>query len=420
VTCHRPSDLRAIASLRGQFRPTGCRKCLRAATDGGPKRPFRALQKGPALRSWHGRPSFPLAAIALIIGLFCSIPPGLLAAGSEVRVKDIAHFSSSREYQIIGYGLVTGLNGTGDKSPMSLEMMRGMLVNMGMDLDKSQIESKNCAAVVVTAMIPPFGRPGERFDVTVSSIGDCKSLQGGVLLPTLLKAGDGRVYAVAQGHVSIGGFEAGTGAGGAGTGAAAPQKNHLTVARVPQGAIQERSVGDSFGGDGICTLLLQRKDPGISRQVKEAIDRRYGEGWAKVPNPGTVEVKIPASFKDDPVSFAATLLDLHLTIEDPNRVVINERTGTIIVGNRVRISRVTISQNALRLEVAPKQGAPATTGANRRDTTPPGSLISLTGETTVDDLVKALNAVGATPKDLIAIFQAIEAAGALHGELRIM
>lgn len=345
-----------------------------------------------------------------------------VSAQSLVRIKDIAHFSSSREYQAIGYGLVTGLDGTGDKSPMSLEMVRAMLQNMGMELDKSMVQSKNCAAVVATTLIPPYGRPGDRFDVTISSIGDCKSLQGGVLLPVLLKGGDGNVYAVAQGHVSIGGVQAGAGA-------TTGQKNHLTVARVPMGAIQERSVGGSFGRNGSCILLLNRKTPALSRQVKEAIERKFGPAWAKILNPGEIEITIPSSFQQDPVSFAATIEDMTLAIEEPNRVVLNERTGTIIVGNRVRISKVFISQGNLRIEIEEPAAAgagvagaaaAAARGAGGRRGAPQGSLIDLDGETTVEDLVKALNAVGATPKDLIAIFQAIDTAGALHGELKIM
>ncbi|NLI78984.1 MAG: flagellar basal body P-ring protein FlgI [Candidatus Riflebacteria bacterium] len=366
----------------------------------------------------------PLPALTLTLGLAVVLAlatPSVVRGQAQVRLKDIARVAGSREYQIIGYGLVTGLDGTGDKTPMSLEMVRGMLQNMGMELGKDAVQSKNCAAVVVTAMIPPYGKAGETFDVVISSIGDSKSLQGGVLLPTLLKGGDGQVYAVAQGNVSIGGIQAGTGAAGAaGAGGAAAQKNHLTVARIPHGAIQEREVGDSFGQDGRFNLVLQRKDAALSRRVKEAIERKFGDGWVRLANPGTVEVRIPSSFKDDPVSFAAAIEDLPLSIEEPNRVVINERTGTIIVGNRVRIGRVVISQGGLRIEVGGSAAAARTGAGAQGKEAPRGSLIAIKGETTVDDLVGALNAVGATPKDIIAIFQAIDTAGALHGELKIM
>ncbi|HEY9070026.1 MAG TPA: flagellar basal body P-ring protein FlgI [Candidatus Ozemobacteraceae bacterium] len=372
--------------------------------------------------SSRGR-SHTIIALALA-GLVTFTPVTPVWAEAQVRIKDIARINTAREYQLIGYGLVTGLDGTGDKTPMSSAMMKGLLQNMGMEIDPASIQSKNCAAVVVTAMIPPFARAGEAFNVTVSSIGDSKSLQGGVLLPTLLKGGDGQVYAVAQGNISIGGFQAGTGAGGGAAGGNTAQKNHLTVAQIPNGAIQEREVGDVFGQNGAFSLLLQRKDTALSRKVKDAIDRKFGEGWAKIANPGTLDITIPSSFKEDPVSFAAAIEELTLTIEEPNRVVINERTGTVIVGNKVRINRVVISQSGLKIEIGDgAQRTPAAPTAGAGGTKPAqksGSLVAIQGETTVDDLVSALNGIGATPKDLIAIFQAIEAAGALNGELKIM
>ncbi|MEW6710365.1 MAG: flagellar basal body P-ring protein FlgI [Candidatus Riflebacteria bacterium] len=355
-----------------------------------------------------------ISAILLFFSIILTFTSAPAYPQAQVRIKDIARFSGDREYQLIGYGLITGLDGTGDKSEMSIEMIRGMLQNMGMELTADQIQTKNCAAVVVTAMLPSYGRPGESFPITVSSIGDAKSLAGGVLLPTLLKGGDGQVYAVAQGQVSIGGFESGQAGGGAA--ARSGQKNHLTVGQIPQGAIMERGVEDKFARNGKFNILLESKNSTLTRHVKEAIDRIYGLGWARITNPGTIEVKIPSSMMDDPVSFAANIEDLTLSVEEPNRVVINERTGTVIVGNSVRISKVIISHNGIRIEVDdPNQAA----GRNRQEPKT-ASMIEVQGETTVDDLVEALNAVGASPKDLIAIFQAIDAAGALHGELKVM
>jgi flagellar P-ring protein precursor FlgI len=356
-----------------------------------------------------------LSAILIVFSILLTFSSAPAYPQAQVRIKDIARFSGDREYQLIGYGLVTGLDGTGDKSAMSIEMIRGMLQNMGMELSANQIQTKNCAAVVVTAMLPSYGRPGESFPITISSIGDAKSLAGGVLLPTLLKGGDGQVYAVAQGHISIGGFDAGR--GGAGAAAQAGQKNHLTVGHIPQGAIMERGVEDKFARNGKFNILLENKDSTLTRQVKEAIDRRYGLGWARITNPGTVEVRVPTSLMEDPVSFAATIEDLSLSVEEPNRVVINERTGTVIVGNNVRISRVVISHSGIRIEIDdPNQSG----NRNSRQNPKTASMIEVQGETTVNDLVEALNAVGASPKDLIAIFQAINAAGALHGELKVM
>ena len=353
--------------------------------------------------------------ISLLTALFLLFANQSLLAQAQVRIKDISRMSGDREYQVIGYGLVTGLNATGDKGEMSIEMMKGMLQNMGMEVNSSQIVSKNSAAVVVTGMIPPYGRPGESFDITISSIGDAKSLMGGVLLPTLLKGGDGQVYAVAQGNVSIGGFEATT--GGAGNNRNT-QRNHLTVGYISSGAIMERAIEDRFARSGKFSILLQEKDAVLTRKVKEAVDRRYGDGWACITNPGQVEITVPRSMSDDPVSFAANIENLTLTIDEPNRVVINERTGTVIVGNNVRISKVVISHNGIRIAVD-ENNANGGGARNRRDAKQP-SMVEVQGETTVNDLVEALNAVGATPKDLIAIFEAINAAGALHGDLKIM
>lgn len=336
-----------------------------------------------------------------------------LRAQAQVRIKDISALSGNREYQVLGYGLVTGLTATGDKSGMSVEMVRGMLQNMGMELSAGQIGSQNVAAVIVSGMLPPYARAGEAFDVTISSIGDAKSLQGGVLLPTLMKAGDGQVYAVAQGKVSVGGFESGR--GGA-AGARGGQKNHLTVGYISNGAITERGVDDSFARNGKFSILLNEKDSVLTKRVKEAVDRKYSGGWAKIINPGNIEITVPQSMKDDPVSFAANIENLTLTIDEPNRVVINERTGTVIVGNNVRISRVVIAHNGIQIAV---DGENQTANARGKDKKT-ASMAAVEGETTVDELVEALNAIGASPKDLIAIFEAINAAGALHGELKLM
>lgn len=368
-----------------------------------------------ANRSKHNK-SILVFAIASILILAAGTQSSLFAQ-AQVRLKDISRLSGNREYQVLGYGLVTGLDGTGDKSEMSIEMTRGMLQNMGMELTTGQIQSKNVAAVIVTGMLPSYGRAGEPFDITISSIGDAKSLQGGVLLPTLLKGGDGQVYAVAQGKVSIGGFESGT-AGGAG--AKGAQKNHLTVGYVPNGAIMERGVDDRFARSGKFSILLQEKDTILTRKVKEAVDRRYGIGWATIVNPGHIEVRVPSSMSDDPVSFAANIENLPMSIDEPNRVVINERTGTVIIGNSVRISKVVIAHNGIKIEIDNQNLNQSAGNAAAKKNQIQGSMVAVQGETTVDDLVAALNAIGTTPKDLIAIFQAVNAAGALHGELKIM
>lgn len=357
---------------------------------------------------------FNLISVFIILGILITASCQQLYAQARVRIKDISKISGDREYQVIGYGLVTGLNGTGDKSEMSIEMIRGMLQNMGMEVNTNQIVTKNSAAVIVTGMLPAYGKAGESLDITISSLGDAKSLQGGVLLPTLLKGGDGQVYAVAQGHVSIGGFENTNGGGGNNRGV---QRNHQTVGFISGGGIMERGVDDDFARNGKFTILLQEKDPVLTRKVKEVIDRTVDINCASITNPGQVEVRVPHVMQDDPVSFAARIENLTLEIDEPNRVVINERTGTVIVGNNVRISRVVISHNGIKIAVDEPQNGNNRRGNNAQSN---ASMVDVQGETTVDDLVAALNAVGATPKDLIAIFEAINAAGALHGELKLM
>lgn len=350
--------------------------------------------------------------LAIILLAASTLP---LFARAQVRIKDISSLSGNREYQLIGYGLVTGLNGTGDKSRISIEMVRGMMQKMGLDVEPAYIATKNVAAVIVTAMLPSYGREGESFNVTVSSLGDATSLQGGVLLPTLLKGGDGNVYAVAQGQISLGGFESRQNRGSGNI-----QKNHQTVGIISGGAIMERGVNDKFARNGKFSILLHKKDPTLTKQIKELVDKRYGYGWANIINPGEVQITIPLAMRDDPVSFAANIEEMTLTVDEPNRVVINERTGTVIVGNKVRISRVAISHNGIRIAIDETAPAGNTTSNRRRGEEKTGSMVSVQGETTVNDLVTTLNALGASPKDLIAIFQAIYAAGALHGELKIM
>ncbi len=367
-----------------------------------------------------------LLVVSFLLTLALTAP---IAAQTSVRLKNIARVKDVREYQLLGDGLGTGLSGTGDKSALSQDMARGMLRNMGMEVDTNSVKTNNIAAVMVTAMIPPFSNAGDRIDITMSSIGDAKSLQGGVLLPTQLKGGNGEVYAVAQGQVTVGGMPAGQGAGG-GQNQGGRQQNHLTVGRVPGGAILEREVGGRFAADGTFCLCLERKDCNLARRVKEAVDRKFGEGWAKTIDPGTVRVTVPTSFTDDPVAFAATIQDLPLTIEESNQVVINEKTGTIVIGNNVRISTVSIAQGGLKIDVggagngrAAGQGAgtgsPAA-GQAAGAAASSGGMVTLPGDTTVEELVKLLNVIGANPRDMIAILQAIAAAGALHGEIKLI
>jgi flagellar P-ring protein precursor FlgI len=351
---------------------------------------------------------------------------GWTAAVGAVRIKDIVDIRGVRVNQLVGYGVVVGLDGTGDDDQAEL-MNRGlsrMLEHLGVSVRPDEIDSENVAAVVVTAELPPFARSGSRIDVTVSALGDAENLQGGTLVLTPLRAADGNIYAVAQGPVSTGGFAAGGAAGSV-------QKNFPTVGRIPDGALVEGEVGAAFGGD---RLVLALKQPDFTTAVRmaDAINAALDAPLARTPDPGTVEVRVPDHLQNDPVRFVTQIESLSVSPDTAARVVINERTGTVVVGENVRISTVAISHGNLSIQIretaAVSQPPPfsedgATVvvpeteiGIQEED----DRLVLLESATTIGEVVRALNALGVTPRDLIAIFQAIKAAGALQAELEII
>lgn len=365
--------------------------------------------------------------------LFIRMLPLLLAAvfGSAtafcgVRIKDIADIKGVRANQLVGYGLVMGLDGTGDgnKSVFTIRSIAGMLEKMGMTVAPGQIKVKNTAAVMVTADLPPFARPGGRISVTVSSIGDAKSLQGGTLIFTPLKGADGRIYAIAQGPVSVGGFSA-SGAGGQ------VQKNFLTVGRVPQGALIEREVPSDFAKGNRLTLMLKQPDFTTAARVAEAVDGALSRKLSSTPDPGTVHVAVPEHFRENLVRFVTLVEALEVSPDVEARVIINERTGTVVLGNDVRISNVAIAHGNLSIQIrdtaAVSQPPPFSDGATvlvpdtdimiREED---NRLMMLNPGATIHELVRALNTLGVTPRDLIAILQAIKAAGALQAQLEII
>jgi len=278
--------------------------------------------------------------------------------------------------------------------------------------------------VMVTATLPPFARPGDVIDVTVSSFGDAKSLQGGFLLQTPLMAANGQVYAVAQGPVSIGGFNVRS-AG------AAVQQNHTVVGRVANGAIVERAVPIHLGDGETLTWVLRNPDFTTAMRVAEAINARFGEPLAQAVDQSAIRVKVPEGMQDDPIPFIAVVEELSVRPDAVAQVVINERTGTVVLGHDVRISTVAVAHGSLTVRVQPvvevSQPPPLSGGETVVTVTPdiaveeqPGRLMLLESGTSVAELVEALNAIGATPRDIIAILQAIKAAGALYGELVVM
>jgi flagellar P-ring protein precursor FlgI len=341
----------------------------------------------------------------------------------EVRVKDLVDVEGVRPNQLIGMGLVVGLQGTGDKGDLALRMMQNMARQFGVAVDTKAIKSKNAAVVTVTCELPAFARPGQTLDVNVSAMGDAKSLQGGVLLQTPLRAADGKVYAVAQGPLLVGGFAAG------GQGAQVT-KNITTTGRVAGGAIVERDVPMAFAEGGRITLLLRNPDFTTAQRVAEALNQQYGNIAAAV-DATRVAVVVPPAFGTNPTQFLAEVEGLRIRPDTVARVVVNERSGTVVMGGDVRIGSVAVAHGNLTVRVQERQDVSQPQPFSRGETTvttqtdvgvqeQPGQLLTLPASTSVNDLVQSLNGVGATPRDIIAILQAIQQAGALHGELVIM
>ncbi|MDD3708529.1 MAG: flagellar basal body P-ring protein FlgI [Aminobacterium sp.] len=361
----------------------------------------------------------------LVLVLLLPMGANPLHAGVHpaVRIKDLADIQGIRSNQLVGVGLVMGLQGTGDKAKMSLQMVRNLMSQFGLTVDEGLVKSKNVASVTVTCELPPFARPGQQIDVTVSTMGDAKSLQGGTLLQVPLKGADGRVYAVAQGPVLVGGFSAEGGA-------ARMSKNVVTVGRVPNGAIVERDVPMNFSANGTISLLLKDPDFTTAERVALAINSRFG-GIASPIDAGMIQIVIPSQFSSSPSSFIANIERLTVEPDMVARVVVNERTGTVVMGGDVKISTVAVAHGNLTVRVTekPEVVQPEPFAAGRTAVQPrteiaaeeqAGSLISLGATATVSDLVNSLNSVGATPRDIISILQAVKEAGALHGELVVM
>ncbi len=346
------------------------------------------------------------------------------------RIKDIAELNGVRGNQLVGYGLVTGLASTGDdlkKVLFTRQALYNMLVRQGITVDPTEFEKikvKNVAAVMVSAELPPFAKPGSTIDVMVSSIGDAQSLAGGNLLMTPLKGPDDKVYAVAQGPLTIGAFSFG------GKSAKA-QKNHPTVGRIAEGAIIERMAPGKFAQEGTLRYTLRISDFSTANNMSSAINKEYGEGTAIPIDSATVKVTIPDPFIDDKVQFVAAIENLRIETDSNARVVVNERTGTIVMGEDVRLSTVAVSHGNLslvikeNLEVSqPNPLAPGQTtvvpNTDLEAVEDSGQLMVVEEGVSIGAVADALNAIGATPRDLIAIFQAIKVAGAMHGELIVL
>ena len=365
------------------------------------------------------------------IGTLALILAGLLyLAGPAhgVRIKDIADIKGVRSNQLVGYGLIVGLNGTGDSdnATFTIQSMASMLEKMGVTVLPKDIEVDNVAAVMVTADLPAFARTGSRIDVLVSSIGDAENLQGGTLLFTPLKAANGQVYAVAQGPISTGGFQVGS-ASGSGV-----QKNFPTVGRVVNGALIEREIQSNFNDKKSLTLTLHNPDFTTASRVAQAINIAFYEPIARTHDAGTIEVKVPEKFRGNTVPMVTMIEKLGVTPDLVSKVVINERTGTVIMGENVRISTIAIAHGNLSIEIKEDQNVsqPLPFSRGGQTVVTPESdvqvqegnnpLFVVESGVSIGEVVKALNALGVSPRDLIAIFQALKAAGALQAELEII
>jgi flagellar P-ring protein FlgI len=354
-------------------------------------------------------------------------------ASAAVRVKDLASVQGVRENELFGYGLVVGLAGTGDTERVlfTQQSLAGMLGRLGVRIDPREARARNAAAVMVTARLPAFSRPGSHLDVSVASLGDARSLAGGLLLLTPLSAADGQIYAAAQGPVQTGGYTVSAAASSVG-------KNTPTAGRVPAGATIERSVTPPLAGDKL-VLALHQPDFTTANRVAQALSAALGGSApaAHAIDAASVEVAVPEAFKGDPVGLVAKLELLEVEADARARVVVSERTGTVVAGERVRIRPVAISHGGLQVSVSvqPLVSQPGPSFSERPNPnartvvtefgTPTATeesrgVIALPGTTTVQDLAKALNTLGASSRDLVSILQAMKAAGALDAELEVI
>lgn len=372
-------------------------------------------------------PFRPLAvAFALAMALAILLPG---AAQSASRIKDIADFEGIRENQLVGYGLVVGLGGTGDaltNSPFTKQSLIGMLERLGVNVRDESVKTANVAAVMVTASLPPFARAGSRIDMVISALGDASSLLGGTLLVTPLIGADGEVYAVGQGNVAVSGFTA------KGNGASVT-KGVPTAGRIPNGAIVERETGFELASIKALRLSLRNPDFTTATRVAVAINAQVGAKSARAIDPGTIVLDVPENRKSDIVGLMTDLEQLRITPDQIARVVIDEQSGIIVMGENVRISTVAIAQGNLTIRITetPQVSQPQafsntgdTTTVERSDVQidegKDKKLTVLSAGISLQEVVKGLNALGVGPRDMISILQTIKASGALQAEIEVM
>lgn len=366
-----------------------------------------------------------MALSVLLFGIALGVAPPARAE----RIKDIATLQGVRPNQLIGYGLVVGLDGTGDQTtqtPFTVQSITAMLAQMGVNLPPgTNLQLRNVAAVMVTSQMPAFAQPGQLLDVTVSSMGNAKSLRGGTLLLTPLKGADGQVYAMAQGNMVVAGA-------GASAGGASATINHLSAGRVPGGATVERAVASPFLLGEVLRLELHATDFGTAGRVADAINRRMGANVAQALDGRVIQVRAPQS-PNDRVAFMAQLENLNVdVVAGPAKVIVNARTGSVVLNQSVTLEPVAVAHGNLSVTVSStpviSQPSPMSSGGQTVVTEKTdiqikqdgGKIVMLEAGAKLSDVVKALNALGATPQDLLAILQAMKASGALRAELEII
>jgi flagellar P-ring protein precursor FlgI len=368
------------------------------------------------------------ASLKLFSALFCAACLSAPAIVHAERLKDLASIQGVRQNQLMGYGLVVGLDGSGDQTtqtPFTVQSVVSMLQQMGVNLPQGgTLQLKNVAAVIVTTSLPAFAQPGQTLDITVSSMGNAKSLRGGTLMMTPLKGADGQIYAMAQGNIVVGGV-------GAAAGGSSTQVNHLSVGRISAGATVERSVPNSLGQGNVVYLELNHTDFSTASRVVSAINKQFGFDTAAAQDGRVIRVRAPES-SDQRVAFLGSLESLDVTPAQVSaKVILNARTGSVVMNQAVTLDTCAVSHGNLSViinsEPVISQPAPLSGGqtvVTQRSqieiSKEPGKVMLLKGGTSLADVVKALNAIGATPQDLLAILQAMKAAGSLRAELEII
>jgi flagellar P-ring protein precursor FlgI len=370
------------------------------------------------------RSTFPRLALGAILAALVAAAP---AAHAE-RLKDMASIAGVRQNQLSGYGLVVGLDGTGDQTtqtPFTVQSIIAMLQQKGVNLPPTgQLQLKNVAAVMVTTSLPAFAQPGQTIDITVSSIGNAKSLRGGTLLMTPLHGADGQVYAMAQGNVLVGGV-------GASAGGAQVQVNHLSVGKISSGATVEKAVASNLGENNQIRLELNQTDFATASRVVTALNDQFGVGTATALDGRVIRVRTPAS-SDARVSFIGLMENIDVKpAAAAAKVILNARTGSVVMNQAVTLDTCAISHGNLSVTIGAdtqvSQPAPGSRGRTAVTTTPsveikkdPGKVVLVKGGASLAEVVKAMNSIGATPQDLLAILQALKAAGSLRAELEII